>query len=234
MKKTFSQHAKHWWPSVLVALVLPVCLLFIATGIIANMSPLVHSLIDRYSNNPKDAHIALDYYYNYIASESMELPRIEGMTDQELSHLRDVKMVWRNSLAVLAALIGLATAVVATAYKRDQLVWALRVGGALTIIWTIALSVMPFDTFWTWSHDLLFPQGNWRFSYESRIIQNFPPTFFESMVLRVALLALALGAAALAVTYLRRDPSELPAAPPEPVGPGGPAPPVHRRHKRSQ
>lgn len=233
MKKSIIQHAKHWWPSVLVALVLPVCLLFIATGVIAHMSPLMHSLIDRYSNNAKDAHIALDYYYNYIASESTDLPRIEGMTDQELSHLRDVKMVWRNSLAVLAALIGVATVVVATAYKRDQLVWALRVGGALTIIWTIVLSVMPFDSFWTISHDLLFPQGNWRFSYESRIIQNFPPTFFESIVLRVALLALALGALTLAVTYLKRDETAS-STPPEPVGPGGPAPANHRRHKRTQ
>ncbi len=56
----------------------------------------------------------------------------------------------------------------------------------------IASQFVPFDELWTWFHNLTFPQGNWMFEYNAKIVQLFTAEFFEAAVLRIALLALFL------------------------------------------
>jgi integral membrane protein (TIGR01906 family) len=168
----------------------PLLLIGVSIAIIAHMAPVLDSLLDRYSENPADAKTALHYYYTYIASATEDLPKIPGMQDNELEHLRDVRSVWRRGVIGLAGVIFLLGLLIWRAKKDGSLRPGLEYGSMATVILMITSQFVPFDDLWTWFHSLTFPQGNWVFEYNAKIVQLYTAEFFEAAVLRIALLAL--------------------------------------------
>ncbi|MEK6822416.1 MAG: DUF1461 domain-containing protein [Nanoarchaeota archaeon] len=189
---------------IAIIILLPLVLFSVSAGIIMHTAPLLHSLIERHSRDPLNAHATLDYYYSYIASDTQELPTIEGMSDAELQHLRDVKNVWHGGLALTTRWTGLWTVLLARAWRRRKLASALEWGGLLTVTLMIASAIVPFNALWNTFHTITFPQGNWVFAYNAKIITLFPPEFFEAVVLRVALLTLFLGLVTYGISHLVR------------------------------
>lgn len=193
---------KEYWSAILVVLLVP-CVLFLAsTAIVAHTAPLMHSLLDSYSQNPKDAKIALDYYYTYIISWDQEPPIIEGMTAGELQHLRDVKFVWWRGLIALGVSLFLLILLMVHARKKKRLWPALEWGALITIVLMVIAALVPFADLWRWLHTLTFKEGSWVFSYGSRIITLFPPTFFEAVTLRIGVVALFLAFITYAAAFI--------------------------------
>jgi len=190
-KKTCWYHNVRWKMWIIILLT-PMVLIGLSIAIIAHTAPLLDSLLDRYSENPADAKIALHYYYSYIASTIEDLPIIPGMKDAELEHLRDVRSLWRRGIIGLAGISFLLGILLWRAKKDGMLRPGLEYGSLLTVAMMIASQFVPFDDLWTWFHTLTFPQGNWMFEYNDKIVQLFTSEFFEAAVLRIALLALFL------------------------------------------
>jgi integral membrane protein (TIGR01906 family) len=164
----------------------------------------MHSLIDKDSRDPKNAHDTLTYYYSYIITDTDELPKIPGMTDAELQHLRDVRHVWRTGLLSMATGALLLAGLMIYSWRKKTLHVALEWGSLVTIALMIIAGFVPFDSLWVWFHSLAFPQGNWVFEYNSRIIQLFPPAFFQDAALRIGLLCLFLAIVTYGVAMVLR------------------------------
>jgi integral membrane protein (TIGR01906 family) len=133
------------------------------------------------------------------------------LTQEERSHMNDVKMLF--DIAFILSLIGLGiligTLVVFTWHKMkanfDELLGRiLRASG-----WTIllicfmlgAMSFLNFDRFWILFHYIFFPQGNWMFATNSKLITLYPAEFFAGFVLRWLLLILTFAIAAIIISY---------------------------------
>lgn len=240
-KKTRWYHRVRWkmWAIILLT---PLVLIGLSIAFIAHMAPVLDALLDRYSENPTDAKIALHYYYSYIASSTEELPIVPGMQQNELEHLRDVRSLWRRGILGLIGVSFLLGILLWRAKKDRMLRPGLEYGSLLTVALMIISQFIPFDDLWTWFHTLTFPQGNWVFEYNDKIVQLYTAEFFEAAVLRIALLALFFAMcvyglamvlkrlekrkAAKAVTasgnpqlYERKKESAAPVAKPEPVSP---------------
>ncbi len=121
-------------------------------------------------------------------------------TENEERHLVDVRRLV-NACKLLALFLFLLL-IAFFLIKRDAglLRAVLRYGGlgAMLLALLLALlSLLDFSRFWTAFHELLFPQGNWRFPAESTLITLFPERFFEAFAGQVLLAALAYGLVAL-------------------------------------
>jgi integral membrane protein (TIGR01906 family) len=178
------------WKLIAILILTPLVLTGIAIAIMAHTAPMLDNLLDRYSQNPTDAKTALHYYYSYIATPTNDLPQIPGMKDNELQHLRDVRTVWRWGIVGLVGLSVCLGLLIWRAYKERSLRPGLEYGSLIAVALMIALQFVPFDDVWTWFHQLTFPQGNWMFEYNDKIVQLYTAEFFEAVLLRVALLAL--------------------------------------------
>jgi integral membrane protein (TIGR01906 family) len=191
-----------YWSAALVILLVPCFISLASMAVIVHTRPLMQSLLDTYSQDPKDAKDTLDYYYSYIVQPGNDLPKIPGMTDTELSHLRDVKAVWLRGIIALA-LSTIALLLVMWHAKRKKMLWsALEWGSLLTIALMIGAALVPFDQLFIWFHAIAFPQGNWTFAYSDKIITLFPPPFFEAAALRIGVLALILAFVTYGISFV--------------------------------
>lgn len=193
---------KDWKAFAWIIVLIPFVLFLTSALIIIHTRPIMQGLVQQYSHDIKNAGDTLDYYYSYIASETQELPVIPGMTDAELQHLRDVKQVWRYGLGYLAFLLGMLTIVIAKNFRGRTLSMGLEWSSLTTMMLMVVAGFVPFDGLWTAFHRMAFPQGNWVFAYNSKIIILFPPEFFQSVVLRIIVLTLFLALMTYGLAYL--------------------------------
>lgn len=118
---------------------------------------------------------------------------ISFLDERERSHIRDVKLLFDSAfvLASISCALLAFGALAARARRRDALLRELGrvafVSGLGTISLVAMLGLMAslsFDRFWIAFHSLLFPQGNWKFPYESALIRTYPETYFQGFVFR--------------------------------------------------
>jgi integral membrane protein (TIGR01906 family) len=119
---------------------------------------------------------------------------------RETSHLRDVKtrFQWMNRAQELSILYGLTYVAVVVLWAREvslkRLAIQVAVGSALVlggVVAAAAIGLSGFDQAWTNFHEVLF-SGNWRFNTQTdRLIQMFPPDFWQTMVFFIGLMIVA-------------------------------------------
>jgi len=112
-----------------------------------------------------------------------EVPAI--FNEQEKAHLADVKQLISYAYYLLEILI-----VVVTYCMVDDWRKVIRWGTALLAVLIAIAAIVPFDTFFTYFHTTLFPQGNWQFPIDSTLIQFYPATFFVNYSIAIAVHAL--------------------------------------------
>lgn len=121
------------------------------------------------------------------------LPSGHSYTENEISHLRDVRLILQPALwAVLPFALVALTFIIRGFYGSKAVAlhksiktaaWSLMVFmGALFLIGFVSFNFL-FEKF----HILLFPQGNWTFSWDSLLIQTFPLQFWINSALAVLL-----------------------------------------------
>ena len=124
----------------------------------------------------------------YISGRSNVL-EIDLFTADELSHMADARAIfiavrwisWVLVIGCVLALIGLALISKKSGknFWRGGFAWGnavfLGIIGVIGLVALIGFS-FAFDVF----HEILFPQGNWQFPYDSALIQMFPVQVFMS------------------------------------------------------
>ena len=146
------------------------------------------SLIKKYSDNP--SHLEIDRNITkYITGFSNELN--VDFSEDEKSHMADVKrLIIFEEFLFTALLIGFFVLI----YKRK--IHLNHFKKAALIMFLIALfsliASLFFNSFFKLFHIVLFPQGNWQFSFGSLMIRVYQQSFFREFFIRFIVVAFIL------------------------------------------
>jgi len=132
----------------------------------------------------------------------------------EAAHLRDVQVLARGLVALILAGV-LVFAFALGRWGRQPRTWRAVSRGAAGLAVGVALVggffAVAFEPAFTIFHLIFFPGGNWNFDQrEARMVQLYPPPFWDELVLVFA--ALTLGLALTAWALARRRARRLEAA----------------------
>jgi integral membrane protein (TIGR01906 family) len=137
---------------------------------------------------------AQDNWINYFENKGV-MP--DGYTEQEQQHMVDVKNIMQKADITFFILLLFLTLIL-TYYKKEQKtiqkLWQL--GGKATLVsigFFLLLSLLAFNSAFTYFHKIFFPQGNWQFPIDSLLLQTWPLDFFTSISIKILLLTILLG-----------------------------------------
>ncbi|MFW0773698.1 TIGR01906 family membrane protein [Paenarthrobacter nitroguajacolicus] len=130
---------------------------------------------------------AVDYLSNWAGPRFLGgLVNQDGeklLTDSEVSHMADVKLVILSSFG--AGLLLIILSVIAILYLRKRSNGGIRrglfAGSIVTLVIIIGLAVLAalsWQQFFTEFHRLFFANGTWTFSLEDTLIRLFPGQFW--------------------------------------------------------
>jgi uncharacterized membrane protein len=133
-----------------------------------------------------------------------ELP--EALSERAKDHMHDVRPFIAGARTTYWLVMFFYVVSFITLYRVDEsrIGDVFRYAGLATIgviILVGGMAMVSFDWFWTVFHEILFPQGNWRFPPDSVLITLFPPGFFEAFARQVVLYALVLGGASIVASW---------------------------------
>lgn len=129
---------------------------------------------------------------------------LSGFAEAEAEHLSDVRqvMAWARWVLVLGVAVVVLGGVGAYSVRHQTLFLA-GVLGILVMLILVLVQLFSFDYLFYWFHRLLFEQGSWVFSSDSRIIQLFPIEFFIRAAQRIFVCALGMYLVLMGVGWLR-------------------------------
>ena len=126
-------------------------------------------------------------------------------TANEISHLVDVQKIMQlyDYVFYLSLLI---VTILITYYKRNkkQLLKLFKCGGITAVGFTVIktlFALFGFNYAFEIFHEILFPQGNWKFPANSLLIKTFPLEFFITLSLKIFFLAIVLGSIFISVVF---------------------------------
>ncbi len=131
-----------------------------------------------------------------------------GATAKELTHLLDVADLMQiiDIVIIPELLIGILLLISIGYLGKKELVkntLKLSAFGGLIFSGTIGLlSVFFFDQTFEIFHQILFPQGNYQFSFDSFLIQTLPADVFFKLGLLIFLLAIAINVGYFVISLL--------------------------------
>ncbi|MAF34515.1 hypothetical protein CMO91_01590 [Candidatus Woesearchaeota archaeon] len=172
---------------VLLAL-FPITLLLLSANLVM-YNPLAYSLgfwhagtYDSFGvGEPDKAANSMIAYFLWREKLDLEL------TDDERSHMADVKDVMHSVTAAFALLLWLTVGcMLLLPNKRAALLVASRQG--IWLLAPLALIMVFFSRSFIWFHEWFFPQGNYTFPPDSYLIRLLPEIFFVDMLLMIVLL----------------------------------------------
>ncbi len=111
----------------------------------------------------------------------------ELFNEEEITHLKDVKELIRKGNTIYYTYITILFLLILTLFQLNKKAFlknlsiTLFLSGALTLLVTVALLLLiklNFSSFFTFFHNILFPQGGWLFSSSDNIIKLYPSGFF--------------------------------------------------------
>ena len=120
------------------------------------------------------------------------------LSRRERSHLHDVKVLFDAAWILMAGSL----AVLAASSRRLRAGPVAQATGVGLLVFLVAvglIAALDFGRFWAWFHDVLFPEGNWRFPADSTIIRIYPQDYFERFVRDVVVGLVAAAVALIAV-----------------------------------
>lgn len=128
---------------------------------------------------------------------------LEGYTSDEVSHLEDVREVMNYADYIFYFLLLVLTLML-TYYKKDKkfVKELLKYGGISTLVSVfllLLLVIFSFNYSFSVFHEIFFPQGNWTFPLESKLIQTFPLEFFVNVSRNIFVLSFLFGVFVLVV-----------------------------------
>jgi len=131
------------------------------------------------------------------------------MTEREISHLRDVKLLMTGVFVfTILALVKVGVCSFFLRKKKDMLLRGYKKAGIATIITLFVLGIVgasSFNFLFTAFHQLFFPQGNYAFPASSMIITLFPLNFFIARSIEIVIVSVLLASIFIGVSvYLEK------------------------------
>lgn len=104
----------------------------------------------------------------------------------ELNHLLDVNWYLKSVDLVVILFLSIWFEIIVLQNKN---IIKLNFGKIVRLVkffliftfFSLLLSLASFPVFFTYFHKVFFPHGNWMFTYDSLLIQSFPPVFWGLM-----------------------------------------------------
>jgi len=155
----------------------PFLCLFISMFVLLSDPAFTYLLLD----NP-DAVQPTKQLLQYFKYHS-EMPSL--FAADEKAHLADVRNLLTYAYYVLEFLAITVTFCMLANWRK-----VIKWGSALLVLILLFAFLIPFDTFFTYFHKILFPQGNWMFSADSTLITFYPTVFFIRFGIAIAINAL--------------------------------------------
>lgn len=183
----------------ILAVILPYILLMNSVLLVFTKGFLEHEY--RLSDFPKDPYgftleerieygnASVDYITSFEADEAADakfasLRMKDGaplFNERELSHMKDVRIVFKNARAVLSVMVLYVLFVILLVCRNIDAVPglcnALLWGGGLSLGMLgliLALILLGFDSFFTTFHSIFFSSGTWLFWESDSLIRLFP------------------------------------------------------------
>lgn len=202
------------------AAALAVLLIATSVRIAANSLPLYEALFERHGVSERTeitpeglSRVGSDIqaYFNSDEEPLQVTAKVRGVerrlfTEAEVSHMADVKQLFRRTYRAQGTAALLLAALTAAAIWRFRggvyvvLAQWMRRGAVATAVFVLLvglLSLVAFDAVFTVFHYLGFPQGNWAFDPRtSYLVQVFPLGFWQDVTMMIGVMSL-LGSAAL-------------------------------------
>lgn len=194
----------------LVALLVPVALLLSATRLL--MTPAFVHLEYRTPGFPEDpygltleerlryAPLALDYLLNDEGIEFLADLQFEDgeplFNERELRHMRDVKVLAQQVLAVWAGMLLVLIGLGVWAWRSGWLPAYRRMlarGGQVAVYLVLALllyTAINFRRLFTLFHNVFFEGDTWLFAFSDTLIRLFPTRFWQDVFIALGLLTL--------------------------------------------
>ena len=137
-----------------------------------------------YSKIP-EADMIITNIIAYFKNKDKEL-NVKVFTENELSHMKDVKQLIHKVLIFYYVLLILDLLIIYIILKNDltNAVPVLLFSGLIILLFSISLYFVRnlFPVFFIKFHEIFFPQGNWIFPESSKLVTLFPESFFYNTV----------------------------------------------------
>lgn len=111
---------------------------------------------------------------------------VTNYSEQEVTHLQEVKTLLKNSLNALMVSLLFFT-IASLALKKKALINNYLYGLIFTLILIIPLFLFKFDFIFIKFHEILFTGTNWLLPEDSLLIQQFPQEYFLRIALNIGL-----------------------------------------------
>ncbi len=137
-----------------------------------------------------------------------ELP--SEMTYLEASHMNDVRILITYSNFILLFSLLICCFLYIYLKKKKQLklfYYSLKISSisiTILIIVLFFLSIFNFNWFFNVFHEIFFPQGNWLFPANSKMIQVFPETLFKNLFIYSLLMSFIISLLILLVSFITK------------------------------
>lgn len=128
-----------------------------------------------------------------------------GYTEDEISHMQDVKQVILGANLVFEILVFIIVGSGWYLISSDSWREGLGYGGGSTgglLLLLLLLVLLDFNDVFTLFHRIFFSQGNWQFGADSLLIRTFPIDFFVGMSVKIFGLAMVLAGVVVLVGKL--------------------------------
>jgi len=149
-----------------------------------------HGVVEKYEVN-------IDFYHRevieYLRGSKTAMPDEIPLNEREISHMDDVRNVFRYYLVVFYLVLGLSIVLLLFLLKKDVKIIpkVFRISGFISIGISVVLLLFflisftfAFDNF----HSLFFTEGSWVFSPTDNIVNIYPIGLFRDVFVRVFLI----------------------------------------------
>jgi hypothetical protein len=151
----------------------------------------------------------------FVAVPLAGRPNLDFLAQSEQTHIDDVKRLfdaaWIASVVCLGLIVGVAAMGSRDRAARAGLFGAARRAAGFGLLAGLAIvgltALVDFATFWSTFHEVLFPQGGWRFPAGSRLLRIYPQSYFEGFVLRWVLVVIVVALLLVCLDRLPRPAS---------------------------
>ena len=160
-----------------------------------------NGVYQKLSENASDGEFIAEQVTNNVLDYFHGRADIKYFTDQEKSHMKDVKSLIDTLMTIYYAAAILSIIVFAylfVKFKDDKFSFISIIAKSLLyssiacIVFLVILflsSVFYFDQLFILFHHVFFPQGNWMFDSSSLLITLFPQQFFFDTALKIFIYA---------------------------------------------
>lgn len=122
--------------------------------------------------------------FDYFKNNNYAAPTIKTLTENENSHILDVKILLTASVIIFCLLLTITIFKLSRAKQKRQ---SLLFGCLVSLFLPLLFFLVDFSYLFTVFHRIFFPQGNWLFPQDAVLVSVYAADFFYLFAFRIIL-----------------------------------------------